>query len=69
MIVATSMSKKIVLMKKTIMLIVIARKLKFLAILLLVVMLVTKIKLKILLVKNWNSILTMTLQIRQIFMY
>ena len=53
-------------MKKTIMLIVIARILKILAILLLVVMLVTKMKLKMLIVKIRNSVLTITLQIRQI---
>ena len=52
--------------KKTIMLIVIARILKVLSIMLLIAMLVTKMIFKILIVKIPKSVLTMTLQIRQI---
>ena len=59
-----SVSKQIILMKETI--IVIARILKVLAIILLITMLVTKVILKILIIKIWNSAVTMTLQIRQI---
>ena len=58
------MSKQIILMKETI--IVIARILKVLAIILLITMLVTKMILKILIVKIRNFVVTMTLQIRQI---
>ena len=52
-------------MKKTIMLIVIARILKDLAKILLIVMLITKMRLKILIVKIRNSVFTMKLQLRQ----
>ena len=55
------MPKQIIAMRKTIMLIIIARILKFPAILLLVVMLVIKIKLKKIIAGIWNSILTMEL--------
>ena len=58
------MSKQIILMKKTIILI--AGILKVLAILLLIAMLVTKMILKISIVKIRNSAVTMVLQIRQI---
>ena len=61
---AMSMSKQKILMKNTI--IVIARILKVLAIILLITMLVTKMILKKSIVKIRNSVVTMTLQIRQI---
>ena len=56
--------QQIILMKNTI--IVVSRILKLLAIFLLIIMLVTKMILKILIVKIWNSVVTMKLQIRHI---
>ena len=52
--------------EKTIMLLVIARILKVLGINFLIAMLVAKMRLKILIVKLRNSVLTMALQIRQV---
>ena len=56
--------QQMILMKNTI--IVVSRILKLLAIFLLIIMLVTKMILKILIVKIWNSVVTMKLQIRHI---
>ena len=58
------MSKQIILTKKRI--IAIARILQVLAIILLITMLVTRMILKKLIVKIQNSVVKMTLQIRQI---
>ena len=60
------MLTQIILMKKSITVIAIARILKVLGIILLIAMLVTKMILKMLIVKIQNSILTTVLGIRQI---